>query len=98
MGSNSVWESDLPEAEDHKDDHEPTPGVKLFTGNGVPPTDIMEIWGNNEAALDFMREWGVDAFRQSKLHQAAVLEHERQMRLGPIRNDYLKNGTPKKKK
>lgn len=96
MSSNG-WETDLPPADDLADDHEPTPGAKLFLGNGAPPTDIMDIWGDNQEALEWMREWGVEAFRASKLHQLAVLEHDRQQKLGPLRNAYLKNGASKKK-
>jgi hypothetical protein len=86
--SNHDWANeDLDELEEEK---EPQPEVKLFQKNGAIPKDIAEVWGTNGAVSDYLEAWGEEAFRGSKLHQMAVLEHERQMRLGPLRATYMK--------
>lgn len=98
MGNSNVWGSDLPEQEDHEDDRQPSPVEQVFRNNGDLPQDILDVWAGNQNAALFIQEWGLETFRASKLHQMAVLEHERQEKLGPLRSAYLKNGTPKKHK
>lgn len=74
--------------------------IKLKPGDQLPP-DIAGIWGNNhpdssgrlaeETAQIMIAAWGVDEFRQSKLHQRATMEFERHSALKERRQSYFKN-------
>ena len=49
--------------------------------NGSLPSDIESVWGvsdrDRETAVFLIGEWGLDVFRSSAIHVAAVHEQER---------------------
>lgn len=92
MSSND-WTDELGEQEPIT-----APTAKLFRSqeeNGELPRDIAEVWAGNPMVPLFIKQWGLETFRSSKLHQLALIEHQRQMKLGPIRQSYLKKSVKK---
>lgn len=84
------------EEQDQKDPILPDPTAKLFLeANGQLPDDVLAVWGDSPHAAEYIRAWGLEAFRTSKLHQMAVLEAERQQRLMPLRKGFAKQGKKK---
>lgn len=61
-----------------------------MTGNAGAPHDLVSVWGDDPTFLVLVRAWGPGVFRDSKLHQLALIEQQRQQDLEPHRKDYLK--------
>lgn len=94
------WDDDLEGIEGKSVPH--VPEVTQFAeGNGEVSPDVLSVWGQDPGALAhaqmWIRAWGVEVFRESKLHKMALMEQERSKELSTVRQTWMKKEKKEKK-
>lgn len=64
----------------------------MTDSNGALPPDVAEVWKGAEAtAKTLIEAWGIEKFRNSGVHKAAVFDAGREERMKPVRAEYVKS-------
>jgi hypothetical protein len=60
------------------------------------PADVTKVWGTDPIGLALFLTWGEEAFRDSELHQVALMEAAREPARASLRAAFVKEHAKKK--